>query len=340
MNEVGRPRGGKGDPRGSPAVLFGPVMLALCWCGQSCSEPADSATADSIDDALVCGAAPALSLSTHLVTFGGIAQGASAEQFVDVRNATTGDAVVALGIGGDAAMPGIAVEGGRWGEFGVSWSSSEITCPSTATGRATAKWEPSDTSNEDEAFDEATFELVELEAGCTIRLRVTATATQPGELWGALIVRSITSAEGANGGAPAYARDPSDWTQTVYLHAAGTSTGTVIPAGSPIVIGPVETTPDACYEGDSVRVSVVAFDPDGDDVSPLWGEVGESVDLGSAVELSTWWVCPAVNEGTGYTHTHYVWVTDDDGLQDFAYGEVAIFESGAPLLDYECDDGT
>jgi len=64
-----------------------------------------------------------------------------------------------------------------------------------------------------------------LDPGCTIPVQVTYTPTQPGEMYGALLVETVQQEQGEDESSelPDYLRDPVHWKQMVYLHGESTA---------------------------------------------------------------------------------------------------------------------
>ena len=205
----------------------------ISWAFLGCpSEPAPSSDArgDVVDSAgeaanSLCDPDPNLTVSTQLVEFGALDPGASATQAVLISNTGAVDPdgdQFALGIGGVQGEPGLEITSERRGTFAVIWDEADVFCDEASDIRATAKSDSGsrDTSwtTDSDASPATEFPVIRLAPGCSLPVEVTVTATEDGELWGSLEVR--TTYPGWNAGETDldYGRDESDWFQQIYLH--------------------------------------------------------------------------------------------------------------------------
>jgi hypothetical protein len=245
---------------------------------------------------------PLMALSETELDFGDVAPGELVTRTVDIVN----DGAYPLGVSsleiGDVTV-----------DFAVTYDLDPATCASAP-----------------DATDADNYAFV-LDPGCALPLTVTYTATSPGEVWDALVVRSNRHTDPATSG---FQGDLVHGQRVVWLRGATDGE----PEGdAPYIVGNViwfEQT--AVIEGETIRMGVRAYSPVGSAITYDWStdEGGGAIVDRHLPEVE--YVAPEMEEG-GARMNVYAVIYDDDGNQDWAFGRVDVWDEAAPLYG-ECPD--
>ncbi len=296
------------------------VLAVLAVCG-GCDDTGD----ECVEHPAKARPRANLVLSTAAVDFGTLARGARAEATVYVEHTgvdpDTGEAVthdIGLGRLGAFHEPPLYIAGSHTGGFELAWSLDEAECPAGAAVSTqwllTDRWyDPGWVPPDSGPPEPEGGEIIRIGPGCRLPLHLSFVAGASGFHAAGLVVETV-AAPGIDGRAPA-ARAQVERVQQVLLSAEvlGTSTGE-----NPVIAGVVEASPDECRPGESIELSVWAFDPDGE-ISHAWGDERGRDSFDDPMSATPGWSCPEEEPGTGREYSIYVMVTDADMHNSWMY---------------------
>ncbi len=114
-------------------------------------------------------------------------------------------------------------------------------------------------------------------------------------------------------------------------------------SSTPYVVGAIKLQQTACEPGDTVEVSVLAYDADGQDLDYAWGGDEELIIeplTGSATVTVT---CPEPTSGDGEVFSLHVTVSDEDGTTVWAFSRIGVYPAGElyrPFTEYNPAQGS
>ncbi|MES2643105.1 MAG: hypothetical protein V4850_26720 [Myxococcota bacterium] len=243
-----------------------------------------------------------MALSETELDFGDVAPGEVITRTVDIVN----DGAFPLGVSsleiGDVTV-----------DFAVTYDLDTATCARVP-----------------DAADADNYVFV-LDPGCAFPVTVTYTATSPGEVWDALLVRSNWHMDPVTSG---FQGDLVHGQRVVWLRGA---TDGEPESDTSYIIGNVlwmEQT--AVLEGETMRMGVRGYTPVGSPIVYEWlaDEGGGTFVDQHLAEVE--YTAPAV-EGIGKKMNVYAVTFDENGNQDWVFGSVAVWNEAAPLYG-ECPD--